>query len=172
MQYSVFLISYSILFLLFWIAARLLGYPLLLQLSTLDYLMLAMATFRLTELISEEKVAKVIRAPFCEERLVEQPDGTQVMEEVPRGTGLRRTCGEMLLCPWCTGVWIATLLTFFRLMLPFEGRILVLVFAVAAGGLLFQILVKLMDRARTSIQEPDAPAAEPRMPPLERRRAA
>ena len=86
MQYSVFLVSYSVLFLLFWILARLLGYPLLLNLTALDYVLLAMATFRLTELISEEKVAKVIRAPFCEERWVDQPDGTLVLHSADQRT--------------------------------------------------------------------------------------
>ena len=51
------------------------------------------------------------------------------------------------------GVWIATLLVFFWILLPGVSRAVLLAFGVAAGGLLFEILAKLMDRTRHSLPE-------------------
>lgn len=124
------------------------------ELAALDLLVLSLATFRLTEIITEEKVAQTLRAPFCERRRTLQQDGSESEEEVPRGRGLRRVCGELVLCPWCAGVWIATGLCFFYVLMPATARLLVLVFAVAAGGMLFQILIKLMDRTRQNLPVP------------------
>jgi hypothetical protein len=118
-----------------------------------DLLILCLATFRLTSVVSEEKVARCLRAPFCKKVRVEDEEGSVREEEVPYEDGFRRSMGELILCPWCTGIWIATALTFFWLLAPGLARVCALAFAVAAGGLLFQILAKLMDRTRESITE-------------------
>jgi hypothetical protein len=151
--YGVFLLTYCALWILFLLAMAVSGRPWPEEVSGIDLLLLSLATFRLTEIVTEEKVARCIRAPFCERVVVTKPDGTQDYEERPKGQGLRRVAGELILCPWCTGIWIATLLCFFWLLIPGLARVLMTVFAVAAGGLFFQILTKLMDRKRQSIPE-------------------
>jgi hypothetical protein len=119
----------------------------------IDLLPLSLATFRLTEVVSEEKVARCLRAPFCEVRKVQGPDGSFTEEEVPAGRGLRRVIGELILCPWCAGIWIATFLTFLWVAMPMVARLFLVAFAAAAGGLLIQVLVKLMDRTRKALLE-------------------
>jgi Flp pilus assembly protein TadB len=151
MQYGVFLLLYSSLWVAFGIVMHRSGVAWPKAVDPVDLLLLSLATCRLTEIVTEEKVARCLRAPFCEVRKVRQEDGTEIEEEVPRGRGVQRVAGELLLCPWCTSVWIATLLTFAYLLVPTVARVVLLAFAVAAGGVLFQILVKLLDRTRQSI---------------------
>lgn len=140
--------------------------------APMDLLLLSLATYRLTQVLTEEKVAACLRSPFCEVKRVRQQDGTVKEEEVPRGTGLRHVAGELILCPWCTGIWIATLSTFAFVLAPGAARIVLTVFAVAAAGLIFQILAKLMDQTRhtlpeladaTPSQRPEEPAEKPHL---------
>jgi hypothetical protein len=152
-HYAVFLLTYLAAWSLFLVAIHLMGRGWPQQVSGIDLLLLSLATFRLTAIVTEEKVARSLRAPFCEFIVVNRPDGTEVEEEVPAGRGLRRVAGEMILCPWCAGVWIATLLLFFWILLPGVSRAVLLAFSAAAGGLLFEILAKLMDRIRHSLPE-------------------
>ena len=65
----------------------------------------AIATFKLSRLITRSAVASPLRAPFTGEA---EPAGpAEVMEEV-EGSGIRRAVGELLTCPFCLGHWIAT----------------------------------------------------------------
>lgn len=153
MPYSFFLWSYLALWALFILIMRALGGAWPQQIGPVDLLLLCLATFRLTEVVTEEKVARCLRAPFCELKSQTSADGSEMQEEVPAGRGLRRAAGELLLCPWCMGIWIATLLTFLWILLPGLARVVMLAFGVAAGGLLFQILAKLMDHTRKSLPE-------------------
>ena len=160
MQYTFFFVCYLLLWGIFTLLMVATGRPWPARVDGLDLLLLCLATFRLTEIITEEKVARCLRAPFCELKQIPGPDGKMTEEEVPAGKGLRKVAGELLLCPWCAGVWIATLVTFFWLLLPGIGRVVLLAFSAAAGGLLFQIFVKLMDRVRTNIpKEPESASA-------------
>jgi hypothetical protein len=153
MPYTFFFVIYLVSWGLFLICMRWFAFGWPHHVAGIDLLLLCLATFRLTEVITEEKVARCLRAPFCEVRKVEGPDGSFVEEEVPAGRGLRRVAGELLLCPWCTGIWIATLLTFLWVAQPTVARLLLVAFAAAAGGLLFQVMVKLLDRTRKSLPD-------------------
>lgn len=151
LPYSFFLAFYVGLWVLFLVLVRALGIPWPREVGAIDLLLLSLATFRLTEMITEEKVARTLRAPFCEQIVVTDPDGTEREEEVPAGEGLRRVCGELVLCPWCSGIWIATGLTFFWVLAPGPARLVMLAFGISAAGMIFQILTKLMDRTRNSL---------------------
>lgn len=151
--YGFFLAAHAILWCGFVLVMLLFRIRWPVSVPAVDLLLLSLATFRLTELVTEEKVASWLRAPFCEQRIVVQPDGTEEIEEVPIGNGLRRATGEMILCPWCAGVWIATFLCFLYILLPGFARVVLIAFGAAAGGLILQILTKLMDRKRNSLPE-------------------
>ncbi len=153
MPYTLFFYTYLALWAVFVLSMHRAGAVWPHAVSGMDVLLLCLATFRVTEVVTEEKVARCLRAPFCEIKRMGGPDGTEVQEEVPAGRGLRRGIGEMLLCPWCTSIWVATLLTFFWILAPSIARLVMIAFAAAAGGLLFEILAKLMDRTRKSLRE-------------------
>jgi len=151
--YGFFLLTYITIWAVFVLTVRATGTPWPGQVGGMDLLLLCLATFRMTSVVTEEKVARIIRAPFCERVTKTKPDGTVEEEEVPKGKGLRRVAGELILCPWCAGIWIATALTYFWILLPGVARVLLVAFGVAAGGLLFQIFAKLMDSTRTSLSD-------------------
>ncbi len=69
-----------------------------------DIVLVGVATHKLSRLLAKSKAASVLRAPFTE---FQQPSGTGEVEERPRGEGLRRAIGELLVCPYCLSQWIA-----------------------------------------------------------------
>ena len=75
------------------------------QIGLGDFVLLATASHKLSRTISKEKVAAPLRAPFTE---LEGPGAPAELEERPRGTGVRRAIGELLVCPYCLVQWVAT----------------------------------------------------------------
>jgi Protein of unknown function (DUF1360) len=75
------------------------GYPLS------DVLLAGAATHKLARLIGKDKVTSFVRAPFTE---YQGTGGPGEVEETPRGSGLRYATGELLVCPYCLGLWIST----------------------------------------------------------------
>ena len=67
-----------------------------------DVALIGTASFRLSRLISKQKVTAFVRAPFTE---LEGKGGPAQLDEHPRGSGLRRALGELLVCPYCLGLW-------------------------------------------------------------------
>jgi hypothetical protein len=67
-----------------------------------DVALIGTASFKLSRLISKKKVTAFVRAPFTE---LEGGGGPAELEEHPRGSGLRRAMGELLVCPYCLGLW-------------------------------------------------------------------
>lgn len=73
--------------------------------SPWDVAVLAGATHRLSRLIARDPVTSPLRAPFTEFHGTQGP--AELKEEV-RGAGARKVIGELLTCPFCTGMWIST----------------------------------------------------------------
>jgi hypothetical protein len=67
-----------------------------------DVVLIGTASYKLSRLISKQKVTAFVRAPFTE---LEGKGAPAELEERPRGTGLRRALGELLVCPYCLGLW-------------------------------------------------------------------
>jgi hypothetical protein len=72
-----------------------------------DVVLLALATLKLSRLLTKEKVTQPLREPFVES--VEPGEGSEVNCE-PAGAGIRRSIGELLTCPFCLSVWIVTIM--------------------------------------------------------------
>jgi hypothetical protein len=99
-----------------------------------DVIVLAAATNKLARLGTQEKVTEPLRAPFTEP--VEEPDGTRL--EQPQRRGARRAVGELVTCPFCLSVWIATALTGALLLAPRPTRVTLSAFAAMTGSDLLQ----------------------------------
>ena len=69
-----------------------------------DILLTGVATHKLSRLIAKDKITAFARAPFTE---YQHPGGPAEVEERARGEGWRRTVGELLICPYCLGMWIS-----------------------------------------------------------------
>ena len=115
--------------------------------NSFDFLLLCLATFRITELITSDSITKFLRDPFVTRKKVRNPDGSEEVKVKPEGRGIKRFIGELIICPWCIGVWIGTFLSYFYILTPGPARVFLIAISVAAGGILIQLFAKLLDRA-------------------------
>jgi hypothetical protein len=67
-----------------------------------DVVLLGTASHKISRLITKDKVTGFARAPFTR---YQEPGGPGEVEEKPRGRGFRRAIGELLVCPYCLGMW-------------------------------------------------------------------
>jgi hypothetical protein len=74
------------------------------RLPAADFLLLAAGTHKLSRLIAKDRVTSFLRSPFT--RYTGEAGPSEVEEE-PRGSGLRLAIGELLVCPYCVGQWVA-----------------------------------------------------------------
>ncbi|WP_078872105.1 DUF1360 domain-containing protein [Streptomyces sp. NRRL S-337] len=80
-----------------------------------DLALTAVATFRLSRLLTKGSVTSPLRAPFT---VYEGPEGPAEVSEHPRKGGPTETLGELLTCPFCLSVWLASTLTAAQLLWP------------------------------------------------------
>jgi len=101
-----------------------------------DLALVTVATHKLSRTLSKDRVTSTVRAPFTR---FEDDAGPGEVEEVARGRGLRRAVGELLVCPYCLGLWIAALLTAGLLVAPRPTRWGASVFVALTGSDLLQV---------------------------------
>lgn len=104
-----------------------------------DLALVTVATHKVARLISKDRVSSIVRAPFTEF----QDDATAgEVEEAARGTGMRRAIGELLLCPYCLGLWIAAAFSGGMIVAPRATRWVASVFSALFGADVLQIAYK------------------------------
>ena len=90
-----------------------------------DLVLMGVASHKISRLVSKDKVAAFARAPFTE---FQEKGGPAEVEERARGTGLRRAVGELLVCPYCLGLWVSAGLHLGLVFAPRTTRFLAAVF--------------------------------------------
>src|SRR5579859_1704096 len=85
--------------------ARLTGHTPPEHVSTRDVVLISCATHKVSRLLAKDSVTSPLRAPFTR---YDGPTGDAELGERVRGTGLRHSVGELVSCPFCLGVWMAT----------------------------------------------------------------
>ncbi|WP_432992442.1 DUF1360 domain-containing protein [Dactylosporangium sp. CA-233914] len=85
--------------------ARLAGRPLPTRPAAADLALLTLATHKISRLLTKDAVTSPLRAPFAR---FEAPAGEAELIESPRGHGVRHAVGELVTCPFCTDVWVAS----------------------------------------------------------------
>jgi hypothetical protein len=89
------------------------------QVPTGDLVLLAAATHKASRVIAKDRVTSALRAPFTS---LQGEGGPGEVEEQARGSGLRYAIGELLICPYCLGLWVATALAGGLLLAPRPTR--------------------------------------------------
>lgn len=113
------------------------------RLDPKDLMLFAIATQKLSRVITKGKVTTALRAPFT---AVEGKGGAGELEERPRGRGLRRAIGELLTCPFCIGTWIASGFVYGSIFSPSVTRTVGSIFAVSGvADFLQQFYVKTQE---------------------------
>ena len=109
-----------------------------LTLDLLDITLLSLATFCLIRLFVYDKIFQFFRNLFFN---VEMMNGEIVLAKPVLGP--RRAVADIIVCPWCSGVLIASILVFFYLFSP-GTHIVVLILAVAGVGGFLQLVARLV----------------------------
>jgi hypothetical protein len=104
-----------------------------------DLALLAIASHKASRMISKDRVTSGIRAPFTR---YQDEAGPGEVSEQPRGRGLRRAIGELLICPYCLGMWTSAAFVAGLLVAPRFTRWLASVLVVFFGSELLQIAYK------------------------------
>jgi len=106
---------------------------------------MAAGTQKLSRLIAKDRVTSFLRSPFT--RYTGEAGPSEVEEE-PRGAGLQLAVGELLVCPYCIGQWVAAAFVGGYVADPKTTRVVASVFAVlGASDFLQQAWVALDKRA-------------------------
>jgi hypothetical protein len=75
-----------------------------------DVALVSIATHKLSRLIAKDSVTSPLRAPFA--RYAGPAGAAELNEEVrDQGSSVRHGIGELVTCPFCLAVWVATGLT-------------------------------------------------------------
>jgi hypothetical protein len=106
--YSAVLGAYATVVSLLTVVGRARGVRLPERLSVQDTVLLCAATHKASRLLSKDAVTSPLRAPFTR---YEEAAGEAEVNESVRGHGVRHAVGELVTCPFCLGVWVASGLT-------------------------------------------------------------
>lgn len=97
-----------------------------------DLVTVTLGTHKLSRTLSKDAVTSPLRAPFT--RYAGTGGPAEVNEEV-RDTGqLRHSLGELITCPFCLDMWVATGFTIGLIFLPRFTRLVAGSFTVLAGA--------------------------------------
>ena len=96
--------------------------------APMDLALLALATVRLSRLTAWEGITSFMRLPLVQHGPHDPVTGP---EQKPRGRGLVRAFGELILCTTCAGTWIAALLTYGLYLAPSFTRPFLAIMATA-----------------------------------------
>lgn len=102
-----------------------------------DAVLLSIATHKLSRLIAKDAVLSPLRAAFTR---YQEPAGDGELNESVRGHGVRHAVGEMISCPFCLAVWIATGLVGGLALAPRLTRTVELVMSAVAASDVLQLL--------------------------------
>lgn len=123
-----------------------------------DLAMLGVATYRLSRLISYDRVTSILREPFVESGVgYEQIEGTQ---EEPKGRGLQRSLGQLLNCSWCVSVWAGTFNTTLYTFFPRIGRLFLMSLMASGISELLDPLFPLFNYLAGFVQQKEAALKE------------
>jgi uncharacterized protein DUF1360 len=104
-----------------------------------DVVAIGVAAHKISRMVSKDRVTSPIRAPFTE---LEGSGGPAELSERSRGSGARRVIGELLVCPYCLGLWVAAALSFGLVFAPRLTRFVAAIFSALTLSDFLQIAYK------------------------------
>jgi hypothetical protein len=105
------------------------------KISGMTYIILILASYRLTHLIVFDKITEFIRKPFVKKVKVETENGV-VSKEIPKSM-----FGYLLKCYWCAGVWSAILLGGGYLLFPRVMFVIIFILSIAGAQSIIETFV-------------------------------
>lgn len=108
------------------------------ELSLTDFVLITLASWRLVRLVVYDKIFG-----FFREQFYDVIDDRGVMMMVKPEKGPRRTILDLLLCPWCFGVWATACVSFFYFFTPYALYPVILL-ALSAVASFLQLIANLI----------------------------
>jgi hypothetical protein len=102
------------------------------RIAPYDLALVTVGTHKLSRTISKDAVTSPLRAPFTRYRGTGGP--AEVMEEARDTSPLRHALGELLSCPFCLDMWVATGFTIGLLFAPRFTRLVAVTFTALTGA--------------------------------------
>ncbi len=102
------------------------------ELNWMNFIMIILASYRLTHLIVFDKITEPLRSPF----LMKKETPSHQIKQVPKSM-----IGYLLTCYWCTGVWSAIFLGLFYILFPSTAQYMVFILAIAGGQAILESFV-------------------------------
>ncbi|MCP2166562.1 DUF1360 domain-containing protein [Goodfellowiella coeruleoviolacea] len=115
------------------------------RLRPLDLITLALGTHKLSRLVSKDAVTSPLRAPFTRYQGTGGP--AEVMEEPRTSSPLRHALGELLTCPFCLDLWVATGFAVGMVFAPRVTRLVMGTFGALAGADFLQLAYARVQQA-------------------------
>jgi Protein of unknown function (DUF1360) len=106
------------------------------RLETGDIVLVAVASHKASRLVAKDRVTSPLRAPFTR---FQDDAGPSEVSEAARGRGVRRAIGELIVCPYCIGLWMSAGFTAGLIVAPRATRWTAAVLAGHFGSDLLQI---------------------------------
>jgi len=123
-------------------AAKVAGRPVPERPAIADVVLISIATHKLSRLLAKDSVTSPLRAPFT--RYAEPGGAAEVNEEVRHQSGsLRHSIGELITCPFCLGLWVATGFTGGLVLAPRLARLAATVLTATAASDFLQMAYSL-----------------------------
>jgi Protein of unknown function (DUF1360) len=135
--YTLVLGVYSMLVALSGVLAVATGRKLPERWSRRDLVTVTIGTHKLSRMISKDAVTSPLRAPFAHYAGSGGP--AEVMEETRHGSALRHSLGELLTCPFCLDMWVATAFVIGLIFVPRLTRLIAGAFTALAGADFLQL---------------------------------
>ncbi len=107
-------------------------------LQPIDYILMSLATWRLTRFFTFDMITRFFREQFWDLKKVGR--GYELIKPL---NGPRRTIADLLDCPACTSVWMGSTVVFFYLLTAY-AMIPVVILAISAVALFLQNLGMLV----------------------------
>ena len=108
----------------------------------LEFILLSLASFRLTRLIVYDKITAFLRKPFFDEVEKKNKKGEVEIYIIPKKSGIKGWIGELLSCYWCTGIWSAIIIVAALFFFPYWSNPVIVVLAVAGLASLIETIVQ------------------------------
>ncbi|CAN5164469.1 DUF1360 domain-containing protein [soil metagenome] len=126
-SYAVLAGVFNLILAAFLLLTRSTGRSLPERMEAKDIALLGVATHKLSNTLANDAVAMPMRAPFTE---IQEKQSPKMVDEEPRGRGLRRSVGELVTCKFCLGMWMASFFTYGLVLAPRVTRLIASILAV------------------------------------------
>ncbi len=128
-SYATLMGVFNLIFAVFLLVAKATRRPIPERMDASDIALLGVATHKLSQIGAKDAVTSPLRAPFTE---LQETKSQKNVQEEPRGEGLRRSIGELLICQFCLGLWVAAFFTYGLVLVPRITRVAASIFTVLA----------------------------------------